>query len=112
VRLRPMTVVRLVGALALGHTGFLSMRRPARGRPVGEYTGPHRRRTKALTTESVSRPCSRRAVWKSPVLYSARFSPRRRGPPSPRRRVAPSLPPSGFPPLWKGSVDTHGDSLL
>jgi hypothetical protein len=27
-------------------------------------------------------------------------------------RGAPSSPPSGFPPLWKGAVDTYGDSFL
>jgi hypothetical protein len=68
VCLRAVAVVRLVGALPLGHLASFSIRRPADGRPVGEYTGGHRRRTKGLTTESASRPRRCRAVWKTPVL--------------------------------------------
>ena len=107
--LRAMAVVRLVGAFPLGHL-VLSMRRPARGRPVREYTGRHRRRTKGLTTESASRPRPLRALWKSPVLYSGAPSPRQD--PVPDRRDARSPSSEGYPPLWKGSVDTNGDSVL
>src|ERR1700675_3000526 len=52
------------------------MREPAlSSRPTREYTRAKRRRTKGLTTESVPRPPVRRAVWKTPVLYSAPHSP-------------------------------------
>ena len=58
---------------------FLSMRRPARGRPGGKYTGPHSTSGQGLSTESASRPRCGRALWKSPVLYSGRFTSRRTG---------------------------------
>ena len=86
------------------------MRRPARGRPGGSIRAPIDRRTKGLTTESASRPRSGRAVWKTPVLYSGPLPPG--DPRHPRSPGAERLPPSGYPPLWKGLVDRHGDSVL
>jgi hypothetical protein len=100
VRLRAVTVVRLIGALALGHTRFLSMRRPARGRPGGKYTSAHRRRTKGLTTESASRPRSGRALWKTPVLYSGPLHPPANPPGAGQAPVRPQI----TSPEWLSTV--------
>jgi len=78
--------------------------------PTAEYTSRHVRRTKGLTTERASRPRRRAPVWKRPVLLCAPLHP----PANPAHvGAAPWIPsPEGFPPLWKGAVDRHGDCVL
>jgi hypothetical protein len=105
VHLRAMTVVRLVRPLALGHWSG-DPRSPAGSRrsPTGaSIRAGHPRWPSPLTTERTSRPGAGRAVWKNRVLSSTPLSPRSARPG--RAHPTGSLPPLGFPPLWKGSVE-------
>ena len=65
-------------------------RRAATGRRARQYTGGHRRRTKGLTTERVSRPQARRGCGKPRCYIPPRLPPD--GPPVDRRARRPSLP--------------------
>ncbi len=101
VRLRAVAVVRLIRALTLGHRRFLSMRRPARGRPATSIRARHRSQDKGVDNRKcVKTPRQGARCGKAAVLYSGPLHPPAN--PAHRRPGADHLPPSGYPPLWKG----------
>jgi hypothetical protein len=75
MRLRAVTVVRLVGALAFRHSRDPYDGKAGWRRPGGQYTSEHHGRTKALTMKRATRPPARVAMWKTSVLYFGTPSP-------------------------------------
>jgi hypothetical protein len=101
-------VVRLVRALAFGHgTSILTVWVvPTGRRGARQYTGvvvDATPRQKERQDPRLRLQCGKR------LCYRPAASPRR---PRPGGLPAPASFPRGFPPLWKGSVDTHGASLV
>ena len=108
---RTPTIVRLVRPLAFGHrpeTPRTSTRKPALGRP-GRVYGPVSALAKGLDNRKcVKTPATTCAVEKRCAIVPPLYP----GDRTEGRSSDDTSPPRCFPPMLKGSVDSHGTSVV